>query len=66
MLMHDSIKGRYPFASVTDCFMSLFKMRQAIEEPIGEYAKMFKRAQNVLKQHVGYATLTHFVTNTKR
>ena len=65
VLMHDSVRGKYPFASMTECFMSLFKMKQAPEEPIGEYAKRFKQGRDVLRQHIGEDVLDHFVQTTK-
>jgi hypothetical protein len=39
VLMHDTIRGRYPYASVTDAMKNLLYIKQQDNEPLLDYAK---------------------------
>ena len=65
VLMHDTIRGRYPYASVTDAMKNLLYIKQQDNEPLLDYAKRFKQARDVLKSHVGTKILDEFVETTR-
>jgi hypothetical protein len=43
ILMHDPVRGRYPFASVADAWRTLFFTKQSEGEDILDYSKRFKQ-----------------------
>ena len=65
VLMHDTIRGRYPYASVTDAMRNLLFIKQQENEPLLDYAKRFKQARDVLKSHIGTKILEEFVETTR-
>ena len=65
ILMHDTVRARYPYASLFDAVTRLLNMRQQEHEHLNEYVKCFKQARDVLRSHVGTEILNHFVTNTQ-
>ena len=42
VLMHDTTRAKYPYASLYDAMMHLFNMSQQEQEHINDYAKRFK------------------------
>ena len=64
VLMHETARARYPYASVTDAFTRLLNMKQMEHENLLDYVKRFKQNRDVLKSHVGSEILYKFIENT--
>ena len=64
ILMHDPVRGRYPYATVTDAFKTLIFTRQNENEHILDYSKKFKENRDVLKSYIGDEMFHAFVEKT--
>ena len=53
MLMDDTVRAKYPYASLHDVMMRLFNLRQQEHEHLMDYVKRFKQAKDVVKAHMG-------------
>ena len=65
ILMHDPVRGRYPFASVADAWRTLFFTKQSEGEDILDYSKRFKQNRDVVKAYMGDEMFHHFIEKTK-
>ena len=65
LLMHDPIRARYPYASVTEALLRLLNCRQMENELINDYVKRFKSVRDGVSQHMGKDFLHEFVRSTK-
>ena len=65
VLMHDTVRGQYPYASVTDTFKKLLYLKQQENEPLLDYVKRFKEAKDVFRAHCGTRVLDFFVETTR-
>ena len=63
--MHDTVRAKYPYASLYDAMMHLFNMRQQEQEHLHNYVKRFKQSCDVLRSHMGSKWLGGFVEHTK-
>ena len=61
ILMHDPVRARYPFASLTDAFSQMYGVRQKENEGLLKYVETFKQQRDVLKSHVGTHIFDEFV-----
>jgi len=64
-LMHDPIRARYPFVSVTDALVRLTNLRQYDNELLLDYIKRFKQQRDVLKSNIGTQMFDEFIENTE-
>ena len=53
ILMHDLVRGRYPYATVCDVWRTLFFTKQGENENILDYSKRFKQSRDVVKTYMG-------------
>ena len=53
ILMHDTVRAKYPYASLHDVMMRLFNLRQQEHEHLMDYVKSFKQTKDVMKAHMG-------------
>lgn len=65
ILMHDPVRAKYPFASLTDAISHLVNIKQVENENLLEYMKRFKQQQSILKSHLGGDILDKFVEKTQ-
>ena len=65
VLMHDTVRAKYPYASLYDAMMCLFNMRQQEQEHLNDYVKRFKQSCDVLRSHMGSKWLDGFVEHTE-
>ena len=65
ILMHDTIRAKYPYASLHDVMMRLFNLRQQEHEHLTDYVKRFKQTRDVVKAHMGSKWLEQFVEHTE-
>mgnify|MGYP002176679840 FL=1 len=65
VLMHDPIRAKYPFASLTEAITRILNIRQMENEGLLEYVKRFKESRDIMKTHIGTDILDKFVENTK-
>ena len=65
MLMHDTVRAKYPYASLHDIMMRLFNLRQQEHEHLTDYVKRFKQTKDVVKAHMGSKWLEQFVEHTE-
>ena len=65
LLMHDPVRARYAYASLTDTIERLMQTKQQENEHLLEYTKRFKQMRDLAKQQMGRDVLHTFVTNTK-
>ena len=63
IVMHDPIRVKYPYASLTEALMRTLNIRQLEHESLIDYMKRFKQLRDVLKSHIGGAILNKFVEN---
>jgi hypothetical protein len=47
VLMHDTVRAKYPYASLYDAMMRLFNMKQYENEQLTDYVKCFKQSQDI-------------------
>ena len=65
ILMHDPVRARYPYASVTEALGRLLNCKQLENESVNDYYKRFKGIRDGVSQHMGKEFLEQFVKNTK-
>ena len=65
ILMHDTVRAKYPYASLHDVMMRLFNLRQQEHEHLTDYVKRFKQTKDVVKAHMGSKWLEQFVEHTE-
>ena len=63
--MHDTVRAKYPYASLHDVMMRLFNLRQQEHEHLTDYVKRFKQTKDVVKAHMGSNWLELFVEHTE-
>jgi hypothetical protein len=63
VLMHDPIRAKYPFASLTKAISRMLNLKQSENEGLLDYVKRFKESRDVMKSHVGTDILDKFVEN---
>ena len=64
VLMHDPIRAKYPYASLTEAVARIVNIKQMENEDLLDYVKRFKQARDITKSHVGTEILDTFVENT--
>jgi hypothetical protein len=63
--MHDPMRAKYPFASLTEAISRMLNLKQSDEnEGLLDYVKRFKESRDIMKSHVGTGILDKFVENT--
>jgi hypothetical protein len=65
VLMHDPIRAKYPFASLTEAMSRMLNLKQNENEGLLDYVKRFKESRDITKSHVGTDILDKFVENTR-
>ena len=65
VLMHDTVRARFPYATLYDVMIRLFYIRQQEHEHINEYVKRFKKLRDVLRSHTGTDLFHQFVEHTE-
>ena len=65
VLMHDPIRSRYPYASMTDALSRLLTTKQQENEGLMDYVKRFKQQRDVVKSHLGSRFLDTFIAQTQ-
>ena len=65
ILMHDTVRAKYPYASLYDAMMRLFNLRQQEHEHLTDYVKRFKQSKDVVKAHMRSKWLELFVEHTE-
>ena len=63
IVMHDPIRAKYPYASLTEALMRTLNIKQLEQESLIDYIKRFKQSRDVLKSHIGGDILNKFVEN---
>ena len=63
IVMHDPIRAKYPYASLTEALMRTLNIKQLEQESLIDYIKRFKQSRDVLKSHIGGDILNKFVKN---
>ena len=63
MLMHDPIRVKYPFASLTEAMSRMLNIKQQEQEGLLDYVKRFKQNRDITKSHVGSDVLDKFIEN---
>jgi hypothetical protein len=53
MLMHDPIRAKYPYASLTEAMSRMLSINQIESEGLLDYDKRFKESSDIMKTHVG-------------
>ena len=51
IVMHDPIRAKYPYASLTEALMRTLNTKQLEQESLMDYMKRFKQSRDVLKPH---------------
>jgi hypothetical protein len=64
VLMHDPIRAKYPFASLSEAISRMLNLKQSENEGLLDYVKRFKESRAIMKAHVGTNILDKFVENT--
>jgi hypothetical protein len=64
VLMHDPIRAKYPFASLTEAISRMLNLKQSENEGLLDYVKRFKESRDIMKSHGGTDILDKFVENT--
>jgi hypothetical protein len=64
VLMHDPIRAKYPFASLTEGISRMLNLKQSENKGLLDYVKRFKESRDIIKSHVGTDILDKFVENT--
>jgi hypothetical protein len=62
--MHDPIRGKYPFASLTEAISRMLNIKQSENEGLLDYFKRFKVSRDIMKSHIGTNILDKLVENT--
>ena len=61
--MHDPIRAKYPYASLTEALMRTLNIKQLEHESLIDYMKRFKQSRDVLKSNIGGDILNKFIEN---
>ncbi len=64
VLMHDPIRAKYPYASLTEAISRMLNLKQSKNEGLLDYVKRFKEPCDIMKSHMGTDILDKFVENT--
>ncbi len=64
-LMHDPIRARYPFASLTRALDGVINIQMNERERLTDYTDRFKQARDILKSMVGTDLFNQFIENTE-
>jgi len=59
--MHDPVRAKCPFASVTEAPQHVLSTKQQETEGLLDYVKRFKQQQDILKSHMGMRFLDEFM-----
>jgi hypothetical protein len=65
ILMHDLIRAKYPFASLTETMIRMLNIKQGENEGLLDYVKQFKQTRDVTESHVETDILDKFIENTR-
>ena len=65
IVMHDPIRVKYPYASLTEALMRTLNIKQLEHKSLidYDYMKRFKQSRDVLKSHIGGDILNKFIKN---
>jgi antitoxin (DNA-binding transcriptional repressor) of toxin-antitoxin stability system len=63
VLIHDPIRAKYPFASLTEAISRMLNLKQSENKGLLDYVKRFKESRDIMKSHVGTDILDKFVEN---
>jgi hypothetical protein len=63
--MHDPIRTKYPYASLTEAMSRMLNLKHIESEGLLDYVKRFKESGDIMKSHVGTGILDKFVENTR-
>jgi hypothetical protein len=66
VLMHDPMRVKHPFASLTEAMIRMLNAKQVANEGLMDHAKRFKLSHDITKSHVGTDMLDKFVENTRK
>jgi hypothetical protein len=67
MLMHDPIRAKYPYASLTEAMSRMLNIKQIESEGLLDYVKRFKESGDIMKPHVTilrFGILPHSTNST--
>jgi hypothetical protein len=64
VLIHDPIRAKYPFVSLTEAISRMLKLNRSENEGLLDYVKRFKESRDIMKSHIGTDILSKFVENT--
>ena len=64
VLIHDPIRAKYPFASLTEAISRMLNLKQNESEGLLDYVKRFKESRDIMKSHIGTDILDRFDENT--
>jgi hypothetical protein len=64
VLMHDPIRAKYPFTSLTKAISRMLNFKQSENKGLLDYVKRFKESRDMMKSHMGSNILNKFVENT--
>jgi hypothetical protein len=64
VLMHNPIRAKYPFASLTKAISRVLNLKQSENKGLLDYIKRFKESRDIMKSYVGTDILDKFVENT--
>jgi hypothetical protein len=64
VLMHDPIRAKIPFVSLTEAISRMLNLKQSENEALLDYVKRFKESRGIMKSHIGTDILDKFVENT--
>ena len=64
-LMHDPVRARYPFASLTETMGRVTGLRQREDESLLDYVKRFKQQADVFKSIIGKKLFDEFIESTE-
>ena len=60
IVMHDPIRVKYPYASLTEVLMRTLNIKQLEHESLIDHMKRLKQLRDVLKSHIGGDILNKF------
>ena len=63
ILINEPECSKYLFASITEAFKCVVKMKQEYNTSILDYSRCLKQAKEILETHVGKDILVHYVDN---
>ena len=63
ILMHDPVRARYPYASLTEAVARTLNIKQMENGNLIDYVKRFKQARDILMSHLGSNVLDQFIEN---